>query len=220
MRLNKYIALSTPWSRRRADEIISAGRVTVNHQTARLGQSVNKTDQIRVDDALIEPATLYYLALHKPVGYVSSRRGQGTKTIAELLPPKYHHLQTVGRLDKLSSGLILLTNDGDFALHYSHPRFAKTKVYEVKLKEPLAVEDVRKITIGVLLNDGLSQLQVAPIGSDRRHWRVTMNEGRNRQIRRTFLALGNHVERLHRLSIGPYQLGDLPTKQFKVVEPL
>jgi 16S rRNA U516 pseudouridylate synthase RsuA-like enzyme len=113
MRINKYIALATPLSRRDADRAIQAGRVTVNGQIPETGQEVTDADVVLLDNKPITPAVKTTILFNKPAGYVCSRDGQGSKTIYELLPPEYQRLQSVGRLDKNSSGLILLTNDGE-----------------------------------------------------------------------------------------------------------
>ena len=120
-------------------------------------------------------------------------------------------LKTVGRLDKDSSGLILLTNDGDFAFSMTHPKFYKEKVYEVKLDRDLEPLHQQMIAdFGVQLDDGISKLGLTRYADDnRREWRVTMSEGRNRQIRRTFIALGYQVVALHRIQFGKYQLAGL-----------
>jgi 23S rRNA pseudouridine2605 synthase len=151
-----------------------------------------------------------YLAMNKPVGYVSSRRAQGAApTLYELLPEKFRQLKTVGRLDKESSGLILLTNDGDFAFQMTHPRFVKMKLYKVTLDKALQPMHQQMIAdFGVDLPDGRSRLSLTS-EADRKHWMVEMSEGRNRQIRRTFGALGYTVVGLERTQFGPYRLDDL-----------
>lgn len=212
IRLNKFLALHTGTSRREADQYISRGRVTVNGSVAIIGSRVNPGDDVAVDGMPISADTkLVYIMLNKPIGYVCSRRSQGdNETIYSLLPDEYHDLKPVGRLDKDSSGLILLTNDGDFALRMTHPRYAKVKRYEITLDhllEPLHQQMISDI--GVTLEDGHSQLTLERITEDRKDWIVIMSEGRNRQIRRTFGALGYTVTKLHRTNFGPYMLGDL-----------
>jgi 23S rRNA pseudouridine2605 synthase len=212
IRLNKYLAQRLNLGRRAADALITDGRVLLNGKAAELGSRVTPDAVVSVDGRLLEssstPAFLYVL-MNKPAGYVCSRRQQGeTPTIYSLLPPKYQHLKTVGRLDKDSSGLILLTNDGDFAHRLTHPSFAKVKKYEVALDKPLAPLHHQMINDqGIDLPDGRSQLQLERLheGDDRR-WLVIMHEGRNRQIRRTFAALSYKVEQLHRIQFGPYTL--------------
>ena len=152
-----------------------------------------------------------YLAMNKPVGYVCSRRRQdAAPTIYELLPADLQSLKTVGRLDKDSEGLILLTNDGEFGFQMTHPKFAKHKLYEVELDRALEPLHQQMIgDFGVELKDGRSQLGLTKLDDGRRRWQVEMSEGRNRQIRRTFGALGYTVMRLKRLEFGPYRLSGL-----------
>jgi 23S rRNA pseudouridine2605 synthase len=158
--------------------------------------------------------------LNKPVGYTSSRRAQDGKTLYELLPEQYRKLKTAGRLDKESSGLILLTDDGDFNFRMTHPSFKKMKVYEVELDRALPPLSQQMIAdFGIDLTDGKSQLGLTRIGEGRKKWRVEMNEGRNRQIRRTFGALGFTVVKLHRIHFGNYHLGLLKPGEYDIIEP-
>ena len=210
-RLNKYLALSLGVSRREADEMISGGRVKVNSEIAKLGARVDELAQIEVDDSHVQSREYEYIAMNKPVGYLSSRRAQGdAPTLYELLPDKYRDLKTVGRLDKDSSGLIILTNDGDFAHQMTHPSFVKMKTYQVRLDRDLEPLHQQMISdFGIDLPDGKSKLGLVRDESGRRSWIVIMSEGRNRQIRRTFGALGYTVTGLHRTQFGPYQLDKL-----------
>jgi 23S rRNA pseudouridine2605 synthase len=214
MRINKYLALATGMSRRAADTAVANGRVLVNGGSPTPGLSVEPGDDIKLDGQPVKkPAsdTHKTMLLNKPAGYVCSRNGQGNKTIYDLLPPELHHLKPVGRLDKESSGLLLLTTDGDLANRLTHPRYQKTKVYKVRLDKPLAAADHEAITRGgVSLGDGPSRFALKPTTPGRADWQVTMQEGRNRQIRRTFAALGYTVTRLHRTHFGPYRLDNLP----------
>lgn len=238
IRLNKFLAERLGVSRREADDLIAAGKVLVNSGVAVLGARVDKNDKVCYNgsigalgktgqprnfvvdkDGKIEipfGVDYVYLALNKPVGYVCSRKSQdGTPTVYELLPEKFRELKTVGRLDKDSSGLILLTNDGDFAYQMTHPKFAKTKTYEVELDRALEPLHQQMIAdFGVDLPDGKSQLGLMRLDESRKRWRVTMHEGRNRQIRRTFGALGYTVIGLHRTSFGKYQLDGLGVGEF------
>lgn len=218
MRINKYLAQHTGLSRRAADRLIEEGRVAINGRPAVLGDIASETDKIAVNGQFIEPIASHTILVNKPVGYVCSKSGQGNKTIYELLPEKYQHLKTVGRLDKDSSGLILLTSDGDLAHELTHPSKVKLKRYEVSLDKPL--EPLHQQIIqdpGVQLQDGLSQLKLSTLSDNRTTWEVVMHEGRNRQIRRTFEALGYKVKKLHRTNFGNYQLGELKPGQIKEV---
>lgn len=213
-RLNKYLALALGISRREADQLIQKGKVSVNGATAHLGLQVSQTDRITIGGKEVPslPPEYTYLLLNKPVGYVCSRRSQGdAPTIYDLLPPEFKHLKSVGRLDRDSSGLIILTNDGDFAHHMTHPQFAKTKVYRVRLDRDLEPLHQQMISdTGITLDDGYSRLTLTRLRDDNRsEWEVTMTEGRNRQIRRTFAALGYTVVRLDRTHFGNYSLGDI-----------
>lgn len=221
VRLSKFLAEQLGLSRRQADDLIAAGRVSVNGAKAILGQRVDlatlSQDEVVCDGKVVKPETTYtYLALNKPVGYVCSRRSQDdAPTIYEILPEEYRALKTVGRLDKESSGLILLTNDGDFAFRMTHPKFQKTKIYEVTLDhalEPLHQQEISDF--GIEIGDGVSKMGLEKMSEDRKSWRVYLGEGRNRQIRRTFGALGYTVEKLHRVQFGPYQLTDLKPGEY------
>jgi 23S rRNA pseudouridine2605 synthase len=220
MRLNKFLASGTSLSRRAADAAIAAGRVTVNGKPAEQGMDVSETDTVTLDgvstSSVVSSTTVM---LNKPRGYVVSRSGQGSKTIYDVLPAGYRQLNPVGRLDKDSSGLLLLTNDGQLAEQLTHPSHQKIKVYEVMLDKPLQPLHRQMISDhGVLLEDGVSKIQLErqSDGSDTR-WIVRMHEGRNRQIRRTFAALGYTVQTLHRTHFGDFSLGSLaPGKVHKV----
>jgi 23S rRNA pseudouridine2605 synthase len=214
-RINRYIAQATGLSRRAADTAIQQGRVLFNGQPAKLGDSVAVGDTVTFDGKELKPtAKLTTILFNKPVGYVCSREGQGNRTIYELLPPELHELKPVGRLDKNSSGLLLLTNDGQLAHQLTHPGFQKKKIYQVVLSKPLAPEDQRRVAQGIQLEDGISLLQLKGEGKE---WRVTMYEGRNRQIRRTFEAIGYDVRTLHRTSFGDFNLHDLQNAKYKTL---
>ena len=219
LRLNKFLATNLGVSRREADNLISAGKVLVNNKPAELGARIEDNDNVVVDGKKITNVSLIYIALNKPAGYVCSRKRQGdTPTMYELLPEKYQSLKSVGRLDKDSSGLILLTNDGDFAFQMTHPKFVKTKIYEAHIDRELEPLHQQMIAdFGVQLPDGRSQLGLEKLDDTRTFWRITMSEGRNRQIRRTFEALGYKVTALHRTNFGRYGLSGLESGQFTEV---
>jgi len=218
MRLNKFVALSLGVSRRKADELIEQGKILVNGDRAVLGQQISQSDTVLYNSQELHIQPKKLILLHKPVGYLCSRASQGgVPTIYELLPKSLHHLKPIGRLDKDSSGLILLTNDGDFAHQMTHPSFYKMKRYLVTLDQPLQPLHRQIINdFGVQLPDGPSRLTLERQhdGDDRR-WIVQMNEGRNRQIRRTFAALGYTVKKLHRTDFGNYSLGGMKRGEFQ-----
>lgn len=222
-RLNKYIAFHLGLSRRQADDLITKGQIAINGTPAVIGARVTDTDQVTLKGRPLDTSTQYtYIALHKPVGYVCSRKQQGdSPTIYDLLPQQYHSLKPVGRLDRDSSGIILLTNDGDFALRMTHPRYSKVKRYEVTLDKPLEPLHHQMISdYGITLDDGASKLTLERQTDDRLHWVITMSEGRNRQIRRTFAALGYTVVELHRTNFGNYALGSLAGGKYEIVKAM
>jgi 23S rRNA pseudouridine2605 synthase len=219
MRINKFIALATGMSRRSADTVVEQGNVTVNGQTASAGQQIEDTDDVRLVGKSIKLPRIATVLLNKPAGYVVSRDGQGSKTIYDLLPSMYQQLKPIGRLDKDSSGLLLLTNDGNLAHELTHPSSKKVKVYEVSLNTALQPLHRQMISdYGVQLEDGMSRFELERLqDGDDKAWCVSMHEGRNRQIRRTFSALGYSVKKLHRTNFGPYQLGDLADGTIKLI---
>lgn len=229
IRLNKFLAERLGLSRREADAAIARGLVKVNDAPAQLGTRIDKNSKVCYNEKIVPFQTVFlYYAFHKPSGYVCSRRAQGaTPTLYDLLPESFRQLKTVGRLDKDSSGLILLTNDGDFAHRMTHPKFRKTKAYEVKLDRPLAPLHQQMISDhGIMLEDGPSQFKVVrlparaslTLGQPNLYLAV-LTEGRNRQIRRTFAALGYVVTGLHRISFGKYELGDLKPGDYAIIKP-
>lgn len=209
-RLNKHIALILGISRREADSLIEKKQVSVDGAVAQLGQQIDESSNVEVKgESINKTSKLVYIALNKPVGYVSSRHKQGeSPTIYSLLPPDMHYLKLVGRLDRDSSGIILLTNDGDFSHSMTHPSFSKVKIYEVELDNPLEPLHQQMISDhGVQLEDGVSKFLVEKL--DKKGYKITMKEGRNRQIRRTFGSLGYTVTKLHRTQFGNFSLESL-----------
>lgn len=235
MRINRFIALATGISRRQADKVIQNSRVFINGLPAGLSDHATSIDKVFVDKKQVflpaEPTTVM---LNKPPGYVVSRDGQGSKTIYDLLPAEYSSLKPVGRLDKDSSGLLIMTDDGQLAHELTHPKFVKDKIYQVHLSHPLKGADFDKITKGgVDIDDKtLSRFRLevntpdhqtgtahgthdSCFSENTKDWIVTLQEGRNRQIRRTFSALGYTVKTLHRIRFGEYALTQLHSQTFK-----
>lgn len=219
-RLNKFLAERTGISRREADNAIEQGKVLVNGKKPALGAQIAPEDDIQYDGRKISHSVDHTtILLNKPVGYLCSRRSQGgNKTIYDILPEKFHGLKPAGRLDRDSSGLVLLTSDGDLAYQTTHPKFAKTKIYEIELDKPLEPLHQQMINdTGIELTDGNSKLTLEKFTPTR--WRVIMHEGRNRQIRRTFMALGYTVTKLHRTNFGPYALDGLKVGLWREIQP-
>lgn len=222
MRINKFLAERTELSRRAADAAIAQNRVRINGVLPVAGQQVALGDTVELDGTPItdKPKTVTIL-LHKPVDFVCSRDGQGSKTIYELLPPELQGLNPVGRLDKDSSGALLMTNDGDLLNQLTHPKFEKEKIYHIALHKPLLDEDKVKITNeGVDIgNDRPSKFPVRRIESKKHKsaYEVRLHEGRNRQIRRTFRALGYFVNHLHRTEFAGHKIGTLEIGKYKII---
>jgi len=220
MRLNKYIALYSDLSRRKADEAIEEGRVAVNRSPAVQGMKVDDEDRVFLDKKLLiavakKPSIIL---LHKPIGYVCSKDGQGSPTVYDLLSKGMQNLNVAGRLDKDSSGLVVMTDDGQLMQELTHPTNDKEKIYIVELSTPLADGMVAKLANGVDISDSrLSKLIVIPQPAPNTY-HVSIQEGRNRQIRRSFEALGYHVVSLHRTQLGPYEIENLVPKQFRVIQ--
>lgn len=222
-RLARFLAHAGVASRRHAEELIAGGRVQVNGVivTAQGARIDPARDTVSVDGKEIAAATKHvYILLHKPAGYVSTVRDpQGRPTVLDLLPPELRRLRVypVGRLDIDTSGLLLLTNDGEFALRLTHPRYAMEKQYEVLAQgnpEDAVLEALRK---GVEIREDDGRIHRTAPAQARRLRRVGANcwlelrihEGRKRQVRRMLAAVGYRVLQLKRVGVGPLQLGDL-----------
>jgi 23S rRNA pseudouridine2605 synthase len=212
-RLHKILAQRGLCSRRRAEDLIREARVLLNGSVVcTLGTLADPdVDDITVDGkAIPRPKPPRILALHKPVGYLcTSRKGreQGA-TIFDLLPRDRRYF-SIGRLDRDSSGLLLVTDDGLLAERLSHPRYGTKKTYVVETDQPLSEDVLAKLTAGVTLEDGLARAEAVSIISARR-MKLTLIGGKKRQIRRMLLALRRRVVKLHRVEIGSFRLGRLP----------
>lgn len=225
MRLNKYLSLGLNLSRRAADDLIATKKVRINDQVAILGNRVEDGDEVKVLGKIVklEEAQKVYLLLNKPEGYLSSKVSQGgAPTVYELLPKEYKklNLNIAGRLDKDSCGLILLTNDGEYLNEITHPSSGKTKTYIVKLNKELSEEDLAKLKAGVQIGDSRpSKFKSIRILEDS-SLEVELEEGRNRQIRRTFYELGYRVTLLKRTQLGPHQLDELKEGETKEIDQI
>ncbi len=215
-RLQKLLSRAGYGSRRASEQLIRAGRVTVNGRVARLGQSADPAiDRVAVDGQPLSFEELLYIMLNKPRGVLSSTEDelqQGRSTVLDLVP-FHEHIYPVGRLDKTSGGLILLTNDGALANRLTHPRYEHEKVYEVTVEGHPDDATLQQWREGLMLRgkrtlpakvDLLQQNELTT------RLRVTLREGRKRQIRRVAELLGHPVRRLTRVQLGSLQLGDLP----------
>ena len=204
MRLNRFLALAGISSRRGAEEYIRRGRVTVNGELKTdLATQVAFSDQVRVDGKVVRTQEFVYLLLNKPADFLTTRSDERSrKTIYQLLPGDLPNLAHVGRLDKESEGLLLLTNDGDLAFRITHPKFKLQKEYLVTLDREFGPEDSPKTKKGVYLSEGRARFD-AIVKVNPRQVRVVLTQGLKRQVRRVFAALGYKVKRLQRVRIGP-----------------
>ena len=219
MRLNRFLAAAGIGSRRHCDELIAAGRITINGQPCTdFSAQPGENDYVKLDGKLVRPTNrLLYILLHKPKGFVSTRSDPHARdTIFDLLPAKLPRLFNVGRLDAQSEGLLVLTNDGDFAQRLTHPRHEVEKEYEVTLDRLWDPALTPKLLRGIFL-DGeratISRLQ--QIGPTR--VRVVLRQGINRQIRRMFYEVGYDVKKLTRTRIGSLRLSDLPRGDWRSI---
>src|SRR5436190_11966283 len=211
MRLNRFLAAAGIGSRRKCDELIADGRVTINGRVCtNFSTQPGERDHVKVDGKIVHAERTMTIALHKPAGFVSTRKDLHARdTIFDLLPPKFPRLFNVGRLDAQTEGLLLLTNDGDLAQRLTHPRYKIDKEYEVTLDRPWDQNLAPKLLHGVVLDGQRARMErVQPIRVAK--VRVVLRQGINRQIRRMFLELGYRVKRLVRVRVGPLRLGDLP----------
>ena len=223
-RLNKYIASSGLCSRRKADEIIESGVVKVNGKTVtELGYIVQERDKVFVENKLIHPVKLQYYRFYKPAGYITTSDDEnGRKTIYDLLPENLHHLNPVGRLDKDSTGLLILTNDGELANQLTHPSVKVPKLYRVTIDSKITNEDISKMNSGIEIEPGkLAYAQVRIIEVDNKHttMEILLFQGLNRQIRKMFEYLGHNVVSLKRIQHATLNLDGLKRGEFKPIKP-
>jgi pseudouridine synthase len=228
-RLAKFLARAGIASRRHAEELIASGRVQVNGQPVTTqGMRIHpEQDEVRVDGKTVRlPVKYVYLLLHKPVGYVSTAHDpQGRPTVLDLLPAELRSLRVypVGRLDIDTSGLLLLTNDGDFALHLTHPRYSMEKHYQALVQGCPSASELTTLQSGVTFTeDNGRSFTTAPAQvhilrrSGRDCWlALIIHEGHKRQVRRMLAAVGHPVLELVRVGIGPLTLGDVPVGKWR-----
>lgn len=221
MRINKYLAEHGIASRRRADEIIASGRVLINGNVATLGTNVEEDDEVCVDGNIIssqEKKDAYFI-MNKPKGVVCTvSDDRGRKTVMDLLPEDIGRVFPVGRLDYATEGLLILTNDGDLAFRLTHPKNEIPKTYMVRIEGTLTEKDLNPIRSGVELDGVLTKKCKAHIVETNKNYtkvHITITEGKNRQVRRMFEAIGKNVEFLKRVSIGQLKLSGLDRGQIR-----
>ena len=225
LRLQKFLADAGVASRRASERIILEGRVEVNGTVVReLGTKIEPaTDTVKVDGRELKPRRKLYVALHKPRGCICSRHDpEGRPSAGDLLPREWSNLYSVGRLDFQSERLIFFTNDGDFALRLTHPRYGVLKKYQVSVRGEVTPEIARLFTKGVQHSgDLLRAEEVRILVATKAHSlvEITLREGKNREIRRLFESQELEIERLQRIQIGPIKLGQLPKGKWRTLTP-
>lgn len=224
IRLNKYIALSGFCSRRKADEYIEEGKVRVNGIVVNeLGYCVSEKDRVMIGNKIIKKQELTYIRYYKPAGYITTSDDEkGRKTIYDILPQEVKHLKPVGRLDKDSTGLLILTNDGDFINSFAHPSVHVPKVYRVVAQGKLNLNDLVLMEKGIEIEKNQIAYALARIvefEGKNTVLEMVLHQGLNRQIRKMLDILGHSVISLKRLSMGPVDLEGLKKGQFKYIKP-
>jgi pseudouridine synthase len=222
MRINKFLAKAGIASRRSADILVEQGRVAVNgHKVIQLGVQVDENrDEVTFDGKPVRISPrLIYLMLHKPAScLVTSRDEFGRPTVIDLVREYGKKVKPVGRLDFNSSGLLLLTNDGELAFRLTHPRFHIDKIYQVKCEHLLSDDQISRLESGVELDDELTapaRVELVSRSPGFSQFRITIHEGRKRQVRRMCQAVGSKVLALKRIAFGALLLGDLRVGTFR-----
>ena len=210
-------------SRREGERLILAGRVTVDGQVVRLlGTKVDRAkNEVALDGRPLKPLAKRFVALNKPPKILCTRRDtHERRTVFDLLPADWGHLYTIGRLDADSEGLILLTNDGEFCQKVAHPSHGLLKTYRVTLAKRLGPETLEQLTIGLRDKGEFLKarcVRLLSTNNTRSEAELVLAEGRNREVRRMFKALGFRVLRLQRVAVGPVKLGELPPGKWRVL---
>jgi 23S rRNA pseudouridine2605 synthase len=218
VRLNRFLAAAGVGSRRHCDELITAGRVTINGKVCTdFSAQPSTSDHVKIDGKLVRPSPVLTIMLHKPAGFVSTRKDQHVRdTIFDLFPSKFSRLFNIGRLDAQTEGLLLLTNDGDLAQRLAHPRFQTEKEYELTLDRQWDPAFAPKLLRGIFLDGRRAKIEKMHSVSPTR-LRVVLRQGINRQIRRMFEAIGYRVRHLVRVRVANLRLGDLPRGHWRVL---
>ena len=223
-RLNKYIASSGLCSRRKADELIENGEVFVNgKKVTELGFLVGDKDKVVVNQKLIRPVKHEYYRFYKPAGYITTADDEkGRKTIYDLLPESMYHLKPVGRLDKDSTGLLILTNDGDLINELTHPSVKVPKVYLVSVESVVHLHELEQMANGIEIEPGkIAYADITVLEADKKYtlMQITLYQGMNRQIRKMFEHFGYEVKTLKRIQHAIINLDGMKRGEFKLIKP-
>jgi 23S rRNA pseudouridine2605 synthase len=221
-RLQRLLASAGFGSRRQCEDLIEAGRVDVDGAVVtKLGTTVDSDAQkVRVDGVLLKQQKLVYFAVNKPIGVVTTNRDpQGRPRVVDLVPPN-ERVFPVGRLDRSSEGLILLTNDGELAQRLTHPKFGVRKVYRVTVAGKVDSQTMKRMREGIYIAEGLVRVDGAKLLKTRSRsteMEIVLREGKNREIRRILANLGHKVQRLRRIAVGPLKLGEVPPGAYRTL---
>ncbi|MBI4971857.1 MAG: rRNA pseudouridine synthase [Candidatus Omnitrophica bacterium] len=225
-RLAKYLAHAGVASRRKAETWIRLGSISVNGKiVTEVATLVDpQEDRIEVEGKRVRPEHVTYVAFNKPKGVMCTLEDPHShNTLTEWLPQKLGRIYPVGRLDKNSTGLLLLTNDGELANRLIHPRYKVDKIYLVDVSGAFRSDDVKRLERGIVLEEGKThpcKVEILNLGNKISKLRFTLQEGKKRQIRRMLEVIGYEVKMLHRVSIGPIQLGPLKEGKWRFLSPV
>ena len=221
VRLNKFISNAGVCSRRAADNLILEGRIKVNNNVVReLGLKINTTDKVQLDNKIITSEKKLYLLVNKPRNVICTKSDEkGRKSIMDLLPERFQHLYPVGRLDRNTTGVILLTNDGALTQNLLHPSKKINKVYKVKAEKQLTQDQMNKMVLGLELEDGLSKFnKLSELNEDEFfRYGIEIHSGKNRVIRRMFEAVDNRVLKLDRVMFHTFEKRGIPMGSYREI---
>lgn len=224
IRLNKYIASSGMCSRRKAEELILSGVVMINGKIITdLSYTVAPKDKVFVNNKLIHPIKLEYYRFYKPAGYITTSDDEkGRKTIYDILPENMHKLKPAGRLDRESTGLLILTNDGELINKLTHPRAKVPKLYRVSINGKITQNDIDCMTNGIEIENGkkaYAQVKILELDNSHTTMEILLYQGMNRQIRKMFEFLGYEVQSLKRIQHANLNLDGLKRGEYKPIKP-
>ena len=219
IRLNKYISQSGLCSRRAADELIKKGKVQVNNKLCdQVGTKINKNDKVIVDKKLIKPEKNIYVLLNKPKDYISTNKDtHNRRVVFDLIKGINERLFSVGRLDRKTTGLLLLTNDGDIAKKLTHPSYKIKKIYSVTLEKKISNDEISQIKNGLFIED--EYIKVDNVERLEKDYEVgiEIHMGKNRIVRKIFESLNHRVSKLDRVLFGPFTKKDLPRGKWRIL---